>query len=1369
MSQIPSHGTLDDFIKENNLADESLIAFLKDAKYGTKDLANYQQYLKDTGKATSQFSGFVNKAKGVLKGFGAALGSMAVNWAIGEAIGLVVTAIDNEIHRVEYAQERLENFNNTVSESKNELENQKKWIEENGSRYEELAHGVDNYGHNVSLTADEFSEYNSITKEIASMFPDMVSGYNDQNDAIIKTKGSVDALTESYKNNVKAQYAKTLSKSDKTYDDYKTAIKDAEKQKSGIEFLIKSKNRKMFLGDNYGFTLSDGKYSKDFRDILGNDLYGEVENYIRDNESKFKSLDKNGNSSLIFSFDNLSTELQQKIRSAFTVANSTIKSETAKVRPVLEAFIYGEDGDSSGYGSLDEDGKQIIRNVISNLDDSFYSQFNSDSDMASYFQSYFIEPLKNGLDDSDLAVKINTLFSLDKNNYKSYQEYVNAVLAKINEIKGYKDANGNPIYSDEQIDSLKKTFGVSDVDSSGDVSGKALIGKVTDKYSGINGSKEYIESLNEKELRYLHDLKEEVKTVDELRNSITELNKEKANKNKTISFKEAWKSLNTEAKDSLLELAEAGKLTKEEFEKSSASQTILEQTKLSAEEATKEVNKLVSTADQLSSMKSGISSISSILGEKKENVSNKNTRNKGIGADTLAGMPEDVKAQSDEYEHFVEVLGNGSSTMEQCKEAANKLATAYVNSNNFLSNLTEGSKDYYKSVLTEMGVENASEVVKNALAKQTYALRLEKLLDANASKAEITALQNEAEQYGISSSEMTNYVLQKKIANDNALDTSKSIKNLISLATQCGATGKVVEALKNLLIETSKLEDIENDSLSNYTASIKTDAQHAVDEAIHAKSEAHGKQAHKISKLNKKLQKLLKDGRKKISVDVTPSTKSSGSGKDKGSSSNSKQQIDWISRSLDRLSSKLDLVKSKYDNLVNSKKIKTSDDLLNARNKNLDEQYNILKKTEQYQSKAEKKYTKKANTVKLSGSLKKAVREGRISGSMKKLIASYGEKTANKIQKYQDYYDKAQNAKKEKQSTIVAKRELKKEQYQNYVDLYDSRTTRAEAKEAVQTNYTDKNNSINTQLENIKKSYKYQKLIADLTGDKAEADKLEYDMQKKIAELKLQQIQNIQKDYDNRIGLIDNDIQDIDNAVALAEARGKIVTANYYKSQNDLQRNKRQEAVVERDKVRTELASAMKDGSIKMYSDEWYEVQSTLQSLDNTINDCDVEIAENTTAIREVHDAMLEELAEYANRMNTEADFLSTLLSREELTDSEKGTFTNAGLGTLGAYGINMETAQSQIRELNREFAILQEMKKKGILDYGDGNHIYNSVEQLEDAYDKLIDKQQEWTKNEFDAEQKIIDLMKEYYQAQVDYMKEIIDAKKEALDMEKD
>lgn len=464
-------------------------------------------------------------------------------------------------------------------------------------------------------------------------------------------------------------------------------------------------------------------------------------------------------------------------------------------------------------------------------------------------------------------------------------------------------------------------------------------------------------------------------------------------KNNTLSFKEAWNSIGTsgdekadkkakEAKEELLELAKAGKLTEDAFSKSTIAENFLKQTKLSAREATQEINELVSSADQLSSMKTGISSISTILGEKKENLSSKKTRTKGIGADTLAGMPEDIKKQKKEYEHFVEVLGDGMSSMDDCRDAANKLATAYVTSGNFLSNLTDENKNYYKSVLDEMGVKNAAKIVdetaianKEVLAYKTQALQAAtKDMAGETSNASQKFLEEE-EMTSLARTELADLVAQQQVFSSTELNTADKINELNRLAEAYFGVSNAI----------------------TLASGMGADPRYYTEETI-----------------KKQWEKLLKKKTKVAvgEVDVKANTSKSKSGNGKGSKSKSKQQFDWISRALDRLSSKLDLVKAKYDSLFTGKKIKDSDSLLKKQNKNLDKQYKLLQKTGKYQDSARKKYTEKANRVRISknkkenASLKKAVREGRInSKSMKKLIATYGEKKAEKIQKYQNWYE----------------------------------------------------------------------------------------------------------------------------------------------------------------------------------------------------------------------------------------------------------------------------------------------------------------------------------------------------------------------------
>lgn len=93
-------------------------------------------------------------------------GNMVASFLAAFAFQAVITGIDNYIHRVDNAKDALEEFNSSVKEQKDNLSTQESWINENGKHFEELSQGIDEFGHNVSLTTDEFSEYKDMTSEM---------------------------------------------------------------------------------------------------------------------------------------------------------------------------------------------------------------------------------------------------------------------------------------------------------------------------------------------------------------------------------------------------------------------------------------------------------------------------------------------------------------------------------------------------------------------------------------------------------------------------------------------------------------------------------------------------------------------------------------------------------------------------------------------------------------------------------------------------------------------------------------------------------------------------------------------------------------------------------------------------------------------------------------------------------------------------------------------------------------------------------------------------------------------------------------------------------------------------------------------------
>ena len=934
MNQVASYNTFDNFIKKNKLADESLIAFLQDTEYSEKTLENYQLYLRNSASATTVFSRGLKTAGTVVKSFAATLGSMAVTFLVSEAISLAISAIDKYINRVKYAKEAVEEFSESIKQEKDSLSSQNKWIEENGTKYKELAESVDEYGHNISLTKDEFSEYNKITSEIADMFPNMVQGYNEQNQAIIKNKGSIEALTKAYKDNQKAYYEKIRSQSGDTFKNFKTESKDDLKKKNSLSDLINNKP-----GNDLYNAYKNVWFHNNYKKIFDNETYKQLRKEIKE---KFAHSDIHGNVTFSdFDFSKLTPELQQKIKDVYATLNTTIDNESEKIRPILEAYLQGQ---SSGYGKLNEKAQTAVQTFIQNVDSAFFEKFETDADMESWIKTNVIDPLKNGIDNNSLAVRIQTLFSLDKKDYDSYQEYVNAVMDIINALAVMTDKSGKKIYSNQQLNGFKQQMGVADVDEDGNVSGQKKIDNLKDRFKGIKAADKYINSLKEKKIDILYQLEpDKVKSVKDMQDFIKNELNPKAKQEKVSSldtFDSAWGELDDSTKNSLLELAEAGNLAKETFLKVEGSSDFLTKLGLSEKDIDKvinKINKLVDNSKQLSTMRSGISSITSAYDEKKDSKYNT------VSASTLSSMydtlgikewdKENIKA----WENYKEIAGDSAQSLSSLAKAQNKLASAYVNSHDFLSGLTKETQDYYEAQLTEMGVTNAHEVVTQALANKMQYLAEQKAYakkeGEELSKASTKNLKNFIDEQGGAdkvSAALFNLAVNKEMVNNHALDFSGDVSNLLSYVEAIEGANKALNAL-------NALKAIQH---GDYDAAAKL-GYHYMDTSSMSKLVGDAKK--EVNKAKNK----LKTNTTKVNPTVSLGNKNNSS-KDSSNKSKSKdktkataQIFDFIERRINKLTKTIDYAKSKMEALFSvgaknnqlDKAIKNTTNLVNAQRK----------------------------------------------------------------------------------------------------------------------------------------------------------------------------------------------------------------------------------------------------------------------------------------------------------------------------------------------------------------------------------------------------------------------------------------------------
>ncbi len=148
----------------------------------------------------------------------AKLGAAALNLALGVGvsalltIGLpkIISLVSDLIHAEEIAKEKAQELLDKYKEMQSEISSHANTINNIKDRYNELSDGVDNLGNNISLTKEEFEEYNNICNQIAEIYPSLVSGYDEQGNAIIKLKGNVKELTEALEEEKKAYYNSIL-------------------------------------------------------------------------------------------------------------------------------------------------------------------------------------------------------------------------------------------------------------------------------------------------------------------------------------------------------------------------------------------------------------------------------------------------------------------------------------------------------------------------------------------------------------------------------------------------------------------------------------------------------------------------------------------------------------------------------------------------------------------------------------------------------------------------------------------------------------------------------------------------------------------------------------------------------------------------------------------------------------------------------------------------------------------------------------------------------------------------------------------------------------------------------------------------------
>lgn len=601
---------------------------------------------------------------------------------------------------------------------------------------------------------------------------------------------------------------------------------------------------------------------------------------------------------------------------------------------------------------------------------------------------------KNNLQDAyDNAVKKKSngesLSSDEKNTISKYQEIADIIKL----IYSYTDKVG---WNNSQISEIFNTNGIEK--SKEDLQQLAQEGKLTEeelqKYPNLMNAINSAEFLGEKDSNlkvFCDDLNAGVDAIEDTGNAADSAAPSIA------SFDEAWLNLkNTDdsdlkgAADDLLDLANAGQLTGNALEGLSGGQQLMNETGLSAEALAQKINGLVNASTQLSSMSAQISKMSDMLADKKNGTV--------ASASDLAGFDVSVRGL-ESWDKFEEVMGSSESSMDRCQKAANALATEWVNSENFLANLTDANKQYYITQLDQMGVENASTVVEEALANKraeeaaqteynTTATEYntkaktenEKVTTdlTDATPKEVAEILAEASASKAAKKSIAELYLSKLDINNTKINTKDDVNNIVAIAKAAGVSKQYISQLQSALDKLvngntysngTKFSDLQFGMTSgkiDYSSGLPT-----IDELKKKGTQQQAKKSAEdiVKQINDSFTEI-KMPDIKIKPTGSSSYKSPSSKKSKSKTkSDAAEVFDFIEIKLNNLADKASKAKDKIDDLLTfGQKKNQTKKAIEATTKAITAQEKAYKKYMSYADKAAKTQNSKKTTSSSSSS-----------------------------------------------------------------------------------------------------------------------------------------------------------------------------------------------------------------------------------------------------------------------------------------------------------------------------------------------------------------------------------------------------------------
>lgn len=514
-------------------------------------------------KVKTSVSGFGNVVKNGLKSIGRNALGMGLNTAIYAGIAL---AIDKAVEKYQNYSKQQENAIETGKEAIQSYEenltkfnNSSKVVNDIGQRFEELRQGVSSTGKNIGLTTEEYEEYQNIASQLASSFPELVSGYDSLGNPIIGAAENVRDLTDALHEQQQVLSQENIDNTQKYAEAFNAKVNQKPndytketgliQQQEAVQDLLQKINNQENITDYFGSNADNtGASLLSAIDFIGAKITDLFTGGNKVNQIIQEAKDSNYKDTLMFqdiaeaagigedviatakkNLENASKEDAEDIKEAREYINQRI-SEYAEtidsqlnqafddIKPLIESTLTSPVNNAS-YNSLNDSTKDILDMLINNMD------FATGKELGFIDESNNLDPaaitkwgnnIVKSIKGTGVEKELDQLFSIvdkkDSMTLGDYEKKVNDLITSI--------STNVPELSK---DLLESTDGISDsVDN--------LHQKYEDLISGTKDKeyREFLDNLSNSDLETLWTLNAEdvIKNVEEARKALYEVRKE---------------------------------------------------------------------------------------------------------------------------------------------------------------------------------------------------------------------------------------------------------------------------------------------------------------------------------------------------------------------------------------------------------------------------------------------------------------------------------------------------------------------------------------------------------------------------------------------------------------------------------------------------------------------------------------------------------------------------------------------------------------------------------------------------------------------------------------------------------------------------